>query len=181
MKRNEALKLVEQYVSNKNLRKHMIATEACMCRLARYFNEDESNWALCGLLHDLDYDQTYNDPEKHTSITVGILRELGFDEKFCYAVKSHAGHEKPISKMDKALYAVDPLTGLIVAAALMHPDKKLKSLDKDFILRRYKEKKFAAGANREQIASCSELGLSLEDFVGLCLEAMQTVSDELGL
>jgi predicted hydrolase (HD superfamily) len=85
------------------------------------------------------------------------------------------------SRLDRALYAADPITGLIVAAALMHPTRKLASVDADFVLRRYKEKKFAAGANREQIATCSELGLSLEEFTTICVAAMQGIAFDLGL
>ena len=85
------------------------------------------------------------------------------------------------SRFDQALYAVDPITGLIVAAALMAPDKKLANVDREFVLRRFKEKKFAAGANREQIATCSRIGLSLEDFTQICLDAMKSIPVELGL
>jgi len=96
-------------------------------------------------------------------------------------VKAHVCAVPIQSKLDRALYASDPITGLIVAAALMHPTRKLASVDADFILRRYKEKKFAAGANREQIATCSELGLSLEEFTAICVASMQGIAPELGL
>jgi len=97
------------------------------------------------------------------------------------AVKVHSGHLPPLSKLDWALFATDPLTGLIVASALMHPEKKLSALDVDFIVRRFKEKRFAAGANREQIAACKNLGLQLEEFMQICLEGMQGVAQDLGL
>jgi hypothetical protein len=181
MDENEGLKLMESMVTNKNLRKHMLATQACMRRLAKHLEEDEELWGFTGLIHDLDYDQTAQNPSQHGLIAADILKEKGVDESIIYAVKAHPGHVPVQGKMDRALYAVDPLTGLIVAAALMHPDKKLASLDKEFVLRRYKGKKFAAGANREQIATCTQLGLSLEDFIQLCLEAMQGVADKLGL
>ncbi len=181
MTREEAYELVKEKVTNRNLVKHMIATEACMKGLARHFGEDEGLWALTGLLHDLDYDLTKDDFPRHGHLSAEMLEEKGVDERVVYAVKAHPGHVEPKSRMDKALYAVDPLTGLIVAAALMHPDKKLAGLDTDFILRRFKEKRFAAGANREQIKTCEKLGLSLEDFTGICLEAMKSVSLELGL
>lgn len=181
MTREEALLLVREKVTNKNLVKHMMATEACMRDLARHLGEDQQLWALTGLLHDLDYDLTKDDFERHGLLAAGMLEERGVDEKIVYAVKAHPGHVEPKSTMDKALYAVDPLTGLIVAAALMHPEKKLAALDTDFISRRFREKKFAAGADREQIRSCEKLGLSLDDFMGICLEAMKSVSSELGL
>ena len=181
MDENEGLKLMESMVANKNLRKHMIATQACMRRLAKHFGEDEELWGVTGLIHDLDYDQTAQNPAQHGLIAADILKEKGIDESIIHAVKAHPGHVPVQSKLDKALYAVDPLTGLLVAAALMHPTKKLANLDTEFVLRRYNEKRFAAGANREQIATCTQLGLSLEEFIRLCLEAMQSVADQLSL
>lgn len=181
MTREEAFGLVKEKVSNKNLIKHMVATEACMRGLARHFGEDEELWGLTGLLHDLDYDLTKDDFPRHGLLSAEMLEERGVDERIVQAVKAHPGHVEAQSMLDKALYAVDPLTGLIVAAALMHPDKKLAGLDTDFVLRRFKEKRFAAGANRDQISTCEGFGLSLEDFVTICLESMKSTSSELGL
>jgi len=181
MDRDEALQLVQSHVKNKNLVKHMLATEAVMRRLARHFGEDEQMWALAGLLHDLDYDQTVDDFPRHGLVTAEILEGLDVDERIIDAIKAHPGHQEAKSRMDKALYAVDPLTGLIVAATLMHPSKKLRQVDADFVLHRYKEKRFAAGADREQIASCQNLDLDLETFVGMALEGMQSIDEELGL
>jgi putative nucleotidyltransferase with HDIG domain len=181
MTREEAIRLIHSHVTNKNLRKHMLATEAVMKTLARHFGEDEEIWGLTGLLHDLDYDQTVNDFPKHGLISAEILEKEDIPEEAIYAIKSHPGHFPRKSRLDKALYAVDPVTGLIVAAALMHPTKKLKQVDVDFVLRRFKEKRFAAGADRDQIQSCKEMGLSLNDFIGLSLKAMQEIDTELGL
>ncbi len=181
MKREEALKLVRSKVKNRNLIKHMIATEACMRALARHFQEDEDFWGLTGLLHDLDYDQTSEDPSKHGFLGAQMLEELGVDDRMVYAVKAHTGYVEAKSLMDKVLFAVDPLTGLIVAATLMHPTKKLRNLDTQFVLNRFKEKRFAAGANRDSIRTCENLGVSLEEFITISLEAMKTVTDELGL
>ncbi len=181
MNRDEALQLLKEHVSNKNLRKHMLATEAVMKHLARHFGEDEGLWSMTGLLHDLDYDQTVNDFPRHGLNTAEMLASTDVPEEAIYAIKSHPGHFPRKSLLDKALYAVDPITGLIVAAALMHPSKKLKNLDVDFIKRRFKEKRFAAGADRDQIKSCDEFGLSLDDFIGLSLEAMQEIDEDLGL
>ncbi len=181
MTRDEALKLVNEKVSNKNLRKHMLATEAVMRRLARHFEEDEELWGLTGLLHDLDYDQTKDDFPRHGLVTAEMLSDTDVPEEAIYAIKSHPGHFPRKSLLDKALYAADPITGLIVAAALMHPTKKLKNVDVDFVLHRFKEKRFAAGANRDQIKSCEEFGVSLRDFVSLALEAMQGIDEALGL
>ncbi|MBI4727061.1 HDIG domain-containing protein [candidate division TA06 bacterium] len=181
MHREEAKVLLEQTIPNKNLQKHMLAAEACMRELAVHFNEDADQWGLAGLLHDLDYDQTANDFGNHGKITAQMLAGKGISDEIIYSIKAHPGHVEAKSKMDFALYAADPLTGLIVAAALMHPSKKLASVDVPFIMKRYKEKRFAAGANREQIQTCDKLGLTLEDFVEKCLKAMQGISEELGL
>lgn len=181
MTRDEAMALVKEKVSNKNLIKHMLATEACMRELAERLGGEQDQWSMAGLLHDLDYDQTKDDFPRHGFETVEMLKGMELPDEILQAIVSHTGHVERKSVMDKALYAIDPTTGLIVAAALMHPDKKLNSLDVDFIMRRFKEKRFAAGANREQIQTCSELGLELDDFIGLCLKGMQSISDELGL
>jgi len=181
MQRDEAKALLEQTIPNKNLQKHMLAAEACMRELATHFNEDADQWGLAGLLHDLDYDQTVNDFPNHGKITARMLEGKGIPDDVIHAIQAHPGHVEAKSKMDFALYAADSLTGLIVAAALMHPSKKLANVDVPFIMKRYKEKRFAAGANREQIQTCDRLGLSLEDFVGKCLKAMQGIATELGL
>ena len=159
----------------------MFATEAVMRAVASHFNEDEETWGLAGLLHDLDYDQTADDFSKHGFLTVEILKDKDVSDEILQSIKSHPGHVERESLMDKALYAADPITGLIVAAALMHPSKKLKSVNTEFIERRYKEKRFAAGANREQIQSCETMGLPLHDFIELSLKAMQSIDSELGL
>ena len=181
MQREEALELVKSKVKNKNLIKHMLAVEAIMRRVAKHFGEDENFWALTGLLHDLDYDVTVNEPEKHSLITVEWLKDYGLDERILYAIKAHPRKVEPKSKLDWTLFACDPLSGLIVASALMHPTKKLKNLDVQFVMNRFKEKRFAAGAKREEIKECEKLGISLEEFIRLALEGMQSVDEELGL
>lgn len=183
MNRNEALELLKKNLKNKNLIKHCLAVEAVMARLARHFGEDEEKWALAGLLHDIDYDSTKDDPQRHSLIGAEMLAEAGLPEDVVYAVKVHNDtHGLPRnSLMDKALYATDPLTGLITAAALIRPEKSLFAIDVQSLMKRYGEKAFARGANRETIAACSELGLSLEQFMELGLEAMQGIAKELGL
>ena len=181
MTREEAIAAVRQHCGNKNLVKHMLATEAVMIGLAGKLGEDTESWALAGLLHDLDYEETVDDPDRHGLVSAEKLGELGVSEEIVHAVKAHNEHVTRDSAMDRALYASDPVTGLIVAAALMHPDKKLAGLDVGFIMRRFNEKRFAAGASREQMAVCSELGLSLDEFIGVALASMQGISGELGL
>jgi uncharacterized protein len=172
---------VKSEIHAPNLIKHILAVEASCRRLAEHFGEDSEYWGMAGLLHDLDYELTVNDPARHTRLTAEWLREKQFDEGIIHAVMAHAEAVTPESKLDWAIYSIDPTTGLIVAAALMHPSKKLANLDVPFIMKRYKEKRFAAGARREAIAACSNLGLTLEEFLGLVLEGMQRISSELGL
>ena len=180
LSREDALSLVEQHVNNRNLVKHMIAVEGVMRRLAQHFHEDEELWGIAGLLHDLDYSETVEDFSRHGFRTVEILANEDVPSEVLHSIQAHPRHVPRESRMDKALYAVDPLTGLIVASVLMHPQKKLSALDVNFVLRRFKEKRFAAGADRDQIRSCSELGLGLEEFLQTGLEGMCDVSEELG-
>ncbi len=181
MTREEALELIKEKVSNKNLIKHMFAVEVCMGEMAEHLSENKDKWSMAGLLHDLDYDTTKDNFPRHGFETVEMLEGKEIPEDVLHSILSHTGNVERTSVMDKALYAIDPTTGLIVAAALMHPSKKLGNLDIDFIMRRFKEKRFAAGANRKQIMTCSELDLEIEDFIGICLKGMQSISDELGL
>ncbi len=181
MDRETAWKLVQSSVKNQNLLKHMLATEACLRALARRLNQDEEKWGLAGLVHDLDYEQTKDDPTSHSLVAAQILAHHGVDPEIVQAVKAHSGNVPSVSLLDRAIVATDPVTGLIVAAALMHPTKKLASVDTDFILRRFKDKRFAAGANRDQIQTCAELGLTLEEFLTICLQAMQCIAGQIGL
>ncbi len=183
MNREEAYKLVKKNIKQRNLVKHCLAVEAVMKKLAEYFEEEVDKWSLAGLLHDIDYEETADDPEKHSLVGAKMLEELDLNQDIIYAVKAHNGiHGLPRkTKMTQALYAADPLTGLIVASALIHPDKKLNSIDAEFVMNRYGEKSFARGADRDVIASCQEMGLDIEEFVSISLEAMQGISAELGL
>ncbi len=181
MTREEALKLVEENVRTKNLVKHMLAVEAGMRALATHFGEDTERWALAGLLHDLDYEETKERPDLHGKRTVEMLRARGFtDEGVLQAILAHAGHKEPERPLEIGLTAVDPLTGLIVAAALVHPER-LAGLNSQNVLHRYKEKSFARSASREDIALGEKLGLDLSTFVELVLTAMKGIARELGL
>lgn len=183
MNREEALKEITSRVSNKNLINHMIAVEAIMGGLAERLGEDKERWMLCGLLHDIDYEETMDTPEKHSIVGAEILEELALDEDIVYAVKVHNeihGFERK-SRMDKALWAADPLSGLITACALVMPDKKLENVTVDSVLKKMKKKDFAKGANREQIKSIEEIGLTLEEFIEIGLESMKKIAGEIGL
>lgn len=183
MTREEALQLIKEKIKNENLVKHCLAVEACMRALARHFGENEEKWALTGLLHDIDYEETKDNPEKHSLIGAEMLEDLELDKEIVKAVKTHNEMHGivPESRMAKALFSVDPLTGLIVASVLVLPSKKIADLTTENILNRFKEKGFARGANREIIKKCEDINLILEEFVKIGLEAMQSISEELGL
>jgi len=183
MTREEALKLVNEKIQNQNLVKHCLAVEACMREFARHFNENIEIWGLAGLLHDIDYETTKNNPQEHSIVGAKILEETGLDKEICEAVKTHneAHGLKTESLMAKVLLPVDPLTGLIIASTLVLPSKKIADLSAENVLNRFKEKGFAKGANRDIISKCSETGLSLEEFVEIGLRAMKKINIELGL
>ncbi|WPX08350.1 HDIG domain-containing metalloprotein [Anaerocellum danielii] len=181
--REVALEEIKKRIKTQNLLKHCLACEAIMRDLACYFEQDMDKWGICGLVHDIDYEDTKNDPGAHSLVGAKILEDLGFDKDIVYAVKVHNDrHGLPrLSLLDKALYCVDPTSGFIVAGALILPSKKLSDVTVPFLLNRFNEKSFAKGANREQMKACSELGLELEEFFRISLSAMQKISNELGL
>ncbi len=183
MQRQQALELVKRHLKTQNLLKHTYAVEAVMRGLAEHLDEDADRWALAGLVHDIDYDATSDDPSLHSIKGADMLAEEGFDEEIVDAVRSHNDfHDLPReTPMAKGLYAADPITGLIVAAALVHPDRSLRALDVEFVMNRYGDNSFARGARRDAIASCEELDIELEDFVGLALDCMKEISEDLGL
>jgi putative nucleotidyltransferase with HDIG domain len=181
--RKEVLASIKANVENQNLVKHMLATEVVLRALAGRLGEDEEEWGLTGLLHDIDVELTEDDPHSHSKLGADIAKELGANAVMVHAILSHnEAHGIHLeTQLDKALFCTDPLTGLITAAALVHPDKKLAGLTTESVMRRFKEKRFAAGVNREQIAACKQLGLDLEEFVPLGLEAMKGIAPQLGL
>jgi putative nucleotidyltransferase with HDIG domain len=184
MNREEALALVRERVKNENLVNHMIAAEAIMGALAGRLGGDEARWRLAGLLHDLDVEETAETMEVHGTRTVEWLRDAGFeDEEVLQAILAHnpANGSTVASPMDRALYACDCLTGLITAAALIRPEKRLALVALKSLKKRFKEPAFAKGARREDIMTCSELGLGLDEFLEMGLVAMQEVADDLGL
>jgi len=183
MTREEALDSVKANVENENSVKHMLATESIMRALAQMLGEDEEEWGLTGLLHDIDMELTEGDMNSHSKLGADLVREMGVSETVAHAVLAHnETHGIPReTKLDKALFCADPLTGLITAAALVRPDKKLASVEVKSVRKRFKEKSFAAGASRENIATCSELGLELDEFLELSLKAMQGIAGDLGL
>ena len=180
MDRNQALQWVESELANDKLIKHVLAVEAIMRALAAFLDCDVGKWGLTGLLHDIDLAATAMKPHKHTLVAEKWLIERAVAPDIIQAIKAHAGKTEPTTEMDWALYCSDPLSGLIVASVLKHPSGKLSELTGEFLLKRYKEKRFAAGANREAIAACDKLGLSLDKFFEIALEGVRNVSDQLG-
>jgi len=183
--REEALTLLREYTKNENLIKHALAVEAAMRAYAKKFgvNEDEEKWGIVGLLHDFDYERYPKAPD-HPLMGAQILAEKGYPEDMIYAIKAHAdylGLERK-SLLDKALYAVDELTGLIVAVALVRPSKKLAEVTIESVKKKWKDKAFAKGVNREDIEKgAQELGIPLNEHIDLVLKAMQGIADKLGL
>jgi len=181
-------------MENQNLRRHCYAVEAVMRALARKFKMengelkiDEDKWGIVGLLHDGDYEKTKDKPEQHTLLMHQWLQEKGeTDKEILEAILSHnyehTGKNQPKNKLEWSLYCCDELTGFIVACALVMPDKKLSSVKADSVLKKMKDKSFAAAVKREQIQMCEEkLKIPLKEFVKIALEAMQGISDNLGL
>ena len=183
MERKVALELLKTHLKNKNLVKHCIATEAAMENFAKFLGEDEKRWALAGLLHDLDYEYTKDDFPKHGVITVEMLEKEGFDDReILNAIVMHTGNVPATTKMGKALYAIDPATGLVTAGVFMSPEKSIHKMGVDFLMKRFKEKRFAAGANREQMITATEnFSVPLEQFLDIVLKGMRERSEELGL
>ena len=183
MTREEALNSIKANVENENLIKHMLATEAIMQALAKHLGENEEEWGLTGLLHDIDVELTRGDMHTHSKLGADLARELGANEAMVHAILCHnEAHGIPReTKLDKALFCVDPLTGLITAAALVRPDKKLAGLEAKSVIKKFKQKGFAAGANRQQITQCSEIGVEFDQFIELGLEAMKGIAADLGL
>ena len=178
--RADALSVVQANVKSPNLIKHMVAVEAIMRALAKRLGEDADRWGMAGLLHDADIELAK--PEEQGLMVPDLAGNL-LDAEQKVAIASHnsmTGH-KPSSRLAWALYSADHLSGLITAAALVLPEKKLANLTVESVKKRFGEARFAKGANREQIASCSELGLSLDEFIEIGLNAMSGISDDLGL
>jgi putative nucleotidyltransferase with HDIG domain len=183
MNRKEALESVRANVENQNLVKHMLATEAIMIALARHLGGDEKEWGLAGLLHDIDVELTEGDMSSHSKLGADLARDLGASEAVANAILCHnvTHGVLPETNMEKALICADPLTGLIIAATLVLPDRKLASLKAQSVRKRFKEKGFAAGASREQISRCRDIGLELDEFIEIGLEAMKGIAYQLGL
>ncbi len=182
--REEGLELVHAHLKNENLVNHSLAAEAVLRAMAERLGEDQGKWGLAGLLHDLD-SETQPDLATHTTETVAILEEKGVDAEIIEAIRLHNPTAWPGEQRTKvfhhALAAGETITGLIIASALVNPAKKLSAVKAKSVKKRYKEKAFARGADREIIAECEQAGIPLADFCELSLVAMQAIADEIGL
>ncbi len=179
-----ARELMERHCTDERLRKHCLASAAVLRALARRLGQDEETWAVAGLLHDLDYDQTARDMGRHGLLTAELLAEHSLAPEVIKAIKSHNAENLGLtrdSQLDIALTAGETITGLVVATTLVYPDKKLASVKPKSVTKRMKEKAFAASVNRDHIRLCEELGLSVPEFAALAVEAMRGISDDLGL
>lgn len=183
MNRDEALVLLKQNVTDEHHINHSLAVEAIMQGLAERLHEDKDKYGLAGLMHDIDYDVTYENPEQHSLLGAKILEQSGFPDDIVYAVKVHNemhGLERK-SLLDKALYAADPTSGFVTAAAMVRPEKKLEKVELKSLKKRFKEKAFARGCSRDQMATCNELGLELDDFLTIALTSMKKCAADIGL
>src|SRR5437588_11155813 len=184
MTRDEGWAILNEQTKNPNLIKHMVAVEAVMRTYARRFGEDEAAWGLAGLLHDLDYEKHPSQEAGHPFVGVGMLRERGLDESLCRAILSHADYSgvPRVSRMEKALFAADELSGFVIAVALVRPTKALADVDVTSVKEKMKDKAFAKGVRREDIVKgAEEMGMPLEEHIAAVITALQGIAPELGL
>ena len=184
MDRQQALDLLKQHTSQENLFKHALASEAIMRALAKRLGEDSERWGIAGLLHDVDYDQTKDQPERHTLVAEPILRNAGLDDEIIQAVKAHNAEALGIvreTKMALALTCAETMTGMVIATTLVYPDKRIRSVKPKSIVKRMKEKQFARSVNRDHIRLCERIDIPLNEFAQLSLQAMSEISEDLGL
>jgi putative nucleotidyltransferase with HDIG domain len=182
--REEAINLLREHVKNENLIKHSLASEAVMKKLAARLGEDEEKWALAGLLHDIDVEITDADLNIHGLESEKILKEKGINPEIIEAIKLHNEKSHGIKRSKKFHYALaagETITGLITATTLVYPDKKISSVKPKSIVKRMKEKAFAASVNRDIIRECENIDIPLNEFANLCLEAMREISTDLGM
>ncbi|MEM2103871.1 MAG: HDIG domain-containing protein [Candidatus Bathyarchaeia archaeon] len=181
--REETLNLIKKHVSKRSVVCHMLAVEAIMRSLAKHFGEDEEKWGLAGLVHDIDYELTEAMPEKHGSVAEQILKER-LPEELLKAIKAHNFKYtgiKPENRMEKALIASDAVSGLLVACALVMPSKKLAELKALTVAKKFKDKDFARGVDRERILLCEEVGIPREKFFEISLKGLKEIAQEIGM
>jgi len=181
--RDESFALLGKYLKDDKLLKHSLAVEAILVKMARKFDEDERLWGLTGLLHDLDYEHTQGNPEKHAKVSAQILEGL-IPRDAVNAIKAHNYMHTnyiPITNLDKTLIAADAVSGLIIATALVMPSKKLFEVELKTLLNKFRDNSFARGCSRNRIKLCLDIGISQEMFLELSLNALKEISDKLDL
>jgi len=178
--RELAQELLKRNITTDNLRSHCLAVASILEGMAVKLDQDKEKWFITGLLHDIDFELTKNTPEQHGIKAMDLLAGVDISEEMKNAIKSHTGNAPVITLLDKALWAADPLSGLLIATALMNPAKKISVVELNSLKKKYKNKAFAAGADREQIASVCILGITLDDFLQLSIDAMAKYETELG-
>ena len=186
--REEALALVHEYTASESLRKHMLAVEAAMRAYAAKFGEDPERWGLTGLVHDFDYERfpnaAHSPSEEHPAEGVRILRSRGWPEDVLEAILGHGDYTgvPRVSRLAKTLYAVDELTGLITATALVRPSRSVHEVDARSVRKKMKDKAFARGVNREDVvAGAADLGVDLDEHIEFVIGAMRGSAEALGL
>ena len=180
MNRKEAIILMKEHIKTDNLRSHSLAVAAIMEGLAQKLEQNPEKWFITGILHDLDFEYTKDEPKKHGFISMDLLKNTDLSDDQRDAILSHTGNSNIVTLLDKALWASDPLSGLVIAAALMNPAKKVSVLKLKSLKKKFKSKNFAAGANRIQIASCKNFGMDLDNFLQLSIDSMSKYEKDLG-
>lgn len=182
MQRADALAIVDELVQTPAMRNHCLSVEAFMRGLARHFGQDEETWGIVGLLHDADYEATEKDPDKHTVLGCEVAAARGADQIILDGIRAHAALVPLDTPLKQSIYACDNLAGLIVACALVHPERRIAALTPEFVLKRFKQKSFARTANREEILTCeTNLGIPLPEFVAIGLASLGPAGGEIGL
>ncbi|MBP8958854.1 MAG: HDIG domain-containing protein [Bacteroidales bacterium] len=181
--RKQALELFKRYNKSESLYKHALAVEGVMRYMARKAEEDEEKWGIIGLVHDLDYEMY---PEQHCKMTEKILRANDWPEEYIRAVLSHAWgfctDIEPMTKLEKTLYAIDELTGLVTTSALVRPTRSVLDMEAKSVIKKWKDKRFAAGVDRSVIEKgAAMLGVSLDDLITDCIMGMREVAEDIGL
>lgn len=182
--RQQALEFLHLNVKNEKMIAHSLASEAVMRNLAEYLNRDSDAWALAGLLHDVDVEATNADPFTHGIVGAQWLLNEGVDPEIANAVAMHnevsSGKDR-YTEFQHALAAGETITGLIMATALVYPDRKIASVKTKSVVKRMKEKAFAASVKRENILECEKIGIPLDQFAEMAIKAMTAIADEIGL
>ncbi len=183
MNRQEALELLNENLKSENLINHSLAVEAVMRGLAKRLEKDIEKWGLAGLLHDIDYELTAENPQRHALAAKDLLKDYDISDDIMHAIMAHNSENGTVleTEFDRALYCADPITGLITACALVKPSRKLEDVQVKSVKKKFKDKAFARGADREQIDSCVNIGIERAEFIEIALIGMKEIALDIGL